>query len=119
MIKIEANIKLVSPNVKLHYMTLYKRNKKISTAIRCLLNLERHQLHSLKFPMNIRITRFSKKVFDWDNFVYSCKAIRDTIADFIIPGRAPGQADSSENLRWEYIQEKIKEGKDKLRVEIF
>lgn len=117
MIRIETEIKLTSPNVKKHHMVEYSNNKKKKTAIRCLLNLEKHNMPNL--PVHVRITRQCKRQFDWDNFVSACKPIRDTIADFIIPGKAPGQADSSLDIYWHYDQEKYNNKKEKLVIEIF
>lgn len=117
MIKVETELKLISPNVKLHYMTLYKKNKKIKNAIRLRLILEKHNLPEL--PVHVRLTRYSKKFYDWDNYISACKPIRDSVADFIIPGKAPGQADSSDMIYWHYYQEKSKDKKDRLKLEIF
>lgn len=118
MIRIETEVKLTSPNVKQHYMQQYSKNKKIKAAIGCLLNLERHNLPPL--PVHVHLTRYCKRSFDWDNFVTACKPIRDTIADFIIPGKAPGQADSSPDIYWHYDQhEFLSDKKEKLMVEIF
>lgn len=46
---------------------------------------------------------------DYDNLVHAFKNARDAIADFLIPGLAPGQADSTPGLSFQYQQEKSKE----------
>ncbi len=118
MIRINAPIKLISPNKKMHHMILYKKEKSMKECIKFLLKVEttipQHP------PLHVRLTRYSKKLFDWDNFISACKPIRDCVADFIIPGKAPGQADSSPDIYWHYIQEKLKKGEqESLTVEIF
>jgi hypothetical protein len=118
MIRINAPIKLISPNKKFHHMTLYKKQKKMTEPLKFMLNLEKRNLELL--PVHVRITRYSKKEFDWDNYITACKPIRDCIADFIIPGKAPGQADSSPDIYWHYYQEKLKKGENEnILVEIF
>lgn len=99
-------------------MALYKKQKKMTKPLKFLLNLEKQNLDHL--PVHVRLTRYSKKSYDWDNYITACKPIRDCVADFIIPGKAPGQADSSPDIYWHYHQEKLKEGENEsLLVEIF
>lgn len=118
MIKIELNVTLPSPNYKMHYFKLYKINKKITTSIKWLLKLEEYRRPTL--PVNVKMIRHSKRQFDPDNYITACKNIKDTIADFIIPGKAPGQADSSKDIYWHYHQEKLQKGeKERLVIEIF
>lgn len=118
MIRINAPIKLISPNKKFHHMVLYKKQRKMTEPLKFLLKLEKQNLDPL--PVHVRLTRYSKKSFDWDNYITACKPIRDCVADFIIPGKAPGQADSSPDIYWHYNQEKLKKGDmESLTVEIF
>lgn len=118
MLKIETDVNLISPNNKMHYMTLYKKEKKIKEKIRLLLNINKTK--TLSFPLCVKITRFCKRFFDFDNYISSCKPVRDCIADFLIPGKAPGFADSSNDIQWYYHQEKNQSAtKDYIRIEIF
>lgn len=117
MIRIEANIKVISPNVKKHFYILYSKNKKMRQVVRMLLNLEKHNLPSL--PVCVRFIRVAKRLFDESNFIAACKGIQDEVADFLIPGKAPGQADSSPLISWYYLQEKPIDKKEKFIVEIF
>lgn len=75
-------------------------------------------LKRIELPVVAKITRISPRVQDYDNFVYNCKCVRDFIADCLIPGKAPGQADNSKNILWEYIQEKGKAKQYAIRIEI-
>lgn len=63
----------------------------------------------ISFPCHIKLTRIGKKMLDSDNLPVSMKWIRDTVADTLIPGKAPGQADNDPGLSWEYDQQIGKE----------
>lgn len=76
-------------------------------------------LKQIQLPVVAKIIRISPKTQDYDNFVYNCKCVRDFIADCLIPGKAPGQADNSKNILWEYIQEKGQSKQYALRIEIW
>lgn len=61
----------------------------------------------VKLPCVVCLTRQSTKELDrGDNLEMAMKHIRDQIADLIIPGKAPGQADSSKEITWIYNQTK-------------
>lgn len=61
-------------------------------------------------PCTIKMTRFSKQFLDSDS-IYPClKHFRDTIADLITPGLAPGRADNNPQMTWQYNQEKLQKG---------
>jgi len=57
-------------------------------------------------PCIVKLRRIGVKALDYDNLVYSLKQARDTTASFLIPGKAPGQADGSAEITWIYEQEK-------------
>lgn len=63
-------------------------------------------LFDIKLPCIVRFTRVSPGHLDEDNLLFSFKSIRDFIADKLIPGLKPGQADGSPKIKWEYLQEK-------------
>ena len=73
----------------------------------------------ITLPCKVILTRIAPRGFDYDNLVASFKAIRDRLADKIIPGLAPGRADGDERINWEYHQEKGKPNQYAVRVEIF
>lgn len=124
MISIEAPIKLTSANVGInifspkaqkHYYYLKRKSKKNCQIIGFLLNSQKERIP--KLPVHVRMIRYSVKPYDHDNFIFSCKYIKDTIADFIIPGKAPGHADASPLITWQYFQEKSK--RESFKIEIY
>ena len=113
MIIIEAPIKLTSPNIGINIFSpkaqrqfyyFKRKSKKNCQIIGFLLNSQKEKCPSL--PLQVRMTRYSKKPYDHDNFIFACKYIKDAIADFIIPGKPPGHADASPLISWYYFQEK-------------
>lgn len=62
-----------------------------------------------KHPLLIRIIRLGGRKMDDDNFQNAVKAIRDAIADQLRPGLAPGQADNTDQIVWDYRQKPGKE----------
>lgn len=64
------------------------------------------EVGTITLPVKVRLTRIaSRKMDEKDNLRTSLKWICDEIADLLIPGKAPGQADSSPLIQWEYAQE--------------
>jgi hypothetical protein len=61
------------------------------------------------------------RYLDDDNLISAFKTVRDTIADWLTPGLAPGQADNNKGLTWHCQQEiGIKRGqKPFIRVQIY
>jgi len=57
-------------------------------------------------PIKVSMCRISPREYDYDNLVASMKEIRDKISDWLIPGLAPGRADSDERITWHYMQKK-------------
>ena len=85
-------------------MTRHTRQKK---AIRTIISPL-----SISTPCSINLIRYAPHLMDsHDNLPYAFKWIVDTIAAKLIPGLAPGRADSSEKLTWRYNQIKSKEKK--------
>lgn len=105
-------IKLVSPNVQEHWRKRHKRNKVIAFLVKALWK------EKVKLPCEITITKVSPREFDFDNYVYACKGLRDQIADKLIPGLKPGIADGDKRLTWNYEQEKGKASENYVRVDI-
>lgn len=107
--------KLQSPNVKQHWAKAYQRNKKLGWVVRQYLNFEQERP---SLPVTVVITSHRSREFDYDNLVASCKFLADTIADCLIPGLAPGQADSSKQITFVYRQAKCKRGEEAVEIEI-
>lgn len=114
MIKIEIPIKIQSINIKSHWAKSYIKNKKAQAAI--LYFITPHNRPPL--PCLVTLTRIAPREFDYDNLVSSFKNTRDTIADWLIPGLAPGRADGDKRITWEYKQEKRNPKEHALRIEI-
>jgi len=126
MIRIVTNIKIKSPNIQLRftakdavrkYYCMKKDRKNSCETILYLLKAKQDQVP--KLPVHVKLIRYSTRPFDYDNFVFACKYIRDTIADFLIPGKPRGQSDNSLDIYWHYHQlKKNKEDKETFVVEI-
>ena len=84
-----------------HWAKKYTRQKKQQQRIKVEWL---HLRPNIKLPCEIHLIRHGIKEMDFDNYVISCKAIRDAIADCITPGLAAGQADSNPKIKWIYSQ---------------
>jgi hypothetical protein len=95
-------IRLVSEaNNHDHWAKKYTRQKKQQQRVK----LEwLHLRPNIKLPCEIHLIRHGPKPLDDDNMVHSCKAVRDQIADCILPGMYLGVADSHPQLIWKYSQ---------------
>ena len=103
MTVINVPIKLPSPNKPEHWTQRHKRNRKL----KLLLHSEFNKLKKRpSLPCKVTITRIAPRPYDYDNFVYACKGLRDILADLLIPNLAPGQADANPSITWIYTQEK-------------
>ena len=106
-------IKLESPNKQMHWRTKNAINKKIHQK---LLYLMPKAIDAIELPCTIYLCRIAPRKFDYDNLVYSKKFLRDTLADFLIPGLAKGRADGDERITWIYEQESMGKGEYGVRV---
>lgn len=93
---------LVTPNQKEHWRKIYSRNKSHHRRIKQMFLVANKKI---SLPCKVILTRYGMREFDYDNLVYSFKAIRDAISDQLIPGRAAGQADSDKRIQWDYKQQ--------------
>jgi hypothetical protein len=98
-------IKLISEaNNRDHWTKKSKRSQVIKMIVRAdLMKFKSHW----RFPLSVVLTRIGRKL-DEDNLAYAFKAIRDEIADYILPGMAKGRADSDPRITWHYQQETAK-----------
>ena len=99
-------IKTVSEaNSSEHWTKKNKRHKSQKKFIR-LWSLE-NNIKSTILPCIVRLTRLAPGMLDEDdNLRMAFKWIKDFIADEILPGQAPGRADSDKRITWTYAQEK-------------
>jgi hypothetical protein len=89
-------LEIQSPNVREHWSKGFARNKRNKERIAKAWALEPHKPSS---PCTISIQRLynpskCEKRMDDDNMVFAMKGVRDCLADLIIPGHPPGQADN-------------------------
>lgn len=90
-------------NTHTHWRDRYTRAKKQkAVVIAYWLNAAK----KVQMPCTIKLIRRSPRKLDDDNLRGAFKAIRDALADLIIPGLAPGRAD--EQISWHYDQVKDK-----------
>jgi hypothetical protein len=122
MIEIDLQIRLQSPNVKEHWTKTHKRNKRIAQVIGFSLKTN-SELYTIAQNVGVstslwfsdknlanqilRISLIKKgRTWDYDNFVFAMKPIRDVCSAFFYPGLKPGQAESKNCFEFEYLQEK-------------
>lgn len=111
------HLRIVSAaNKNENFWVKHSRNKMQKTIVKIYLSRE---IPVITLPCTVKLTRISPRSLDQkDNLPYSFKWISDTIADYIIPGKAAGRADDSKEISWIYNQEKGKPKEYALRVEI-
>lgn len=108
-------VKTVSEgNMREHWGSRAGRHKKQKTATALAL---KPYADCVKLPCHVTLIRISPRPLDDDNLQFSFKAIRDAVADFLIPGLKAGRADNDPRITWGYDQRK--EGKEKgFRIEL-
>lgn len=71
-------------------------------------------------PLLVVLTRISPRRLDeHDTLAYSLKWIADAVAEKLVPGKRVGQADSSKNISWEYMQVRGKVREYAVDIRIF
>jgi hypothetical protein len=104
-------------NVCEHWRASYRRHRAQKFEIKfCLKALNQYTDQYIK----IKLIRISPYKLDKDeNLPMAFKYIKDAIAEIIYPGLAPGRADDTELIAWEYDQEKGKVRQKAIRIEIY
>lgn len=112
-----SNIKTISEgNCSECRWVKQKRHKKQKRDIKKIFLVEKP---NISLPCKVTLTRIAPGTLDaHDNLPMSMKWIVDSIADYIIPNQAAGQADDSKLIKWEYRQEKGKPREYAVRIEI-
>lgn len=85
-----------------HWRAKNARKKNHYQLVGLYFNL--NKITAIEPPFKVVLTRVAPRLLDDDNLVYAFKFIRDAVADRLIPGKAPGRADSE--MYFEYKQEK-------------
>lgn len=97
-----VDIKLKSPNQQMHWQ---KKAKIVKLHHKIMLySLPHPHWKEVELPCRITLRRISPRKLDFDNLVYAFKGIRDSLADFMIPGHPRGFADNDKRISWEYDQ---------------
>jgi len=109
--RIEINIPLPKEllsegNKRDHWAKKYKRDQRRNQYIMTFWT--HHRIDKISTPCTVTFIRVSPRQLDFDNYVITCKGYRDFIADKIFPGKPPGFADSSPEIKWVYNQERGK-----------
>lgn len=94
---------LSESNNKEHWSKKRKRHLKHKFVLLAYL---RHQPNKITLPCSVTITRIAPRKLDSDRLPVASAHLRDCIADFLIPGLAPGRADGDSRISWHYCQEK-------------
>lgn len=96
-----------------------KRKRHILQKRKIWLWGKENNIKATTLPINIKLTRISPRMLDVDNLYCSFKWIKDYIADTIIPGLPPGQADSDPRIIWQYSQVKGKPKERAIKISFF
>lgn len=113
------NFKLKSPNSPEHWTSRHARVKKEKRLITLSLAESGHLNTLYQLPCSVVFTRISPRPFDSDNLISSLKNCRDFISSLIIPGLAPGRADSSDFISWHYEQIRGEKNQYALNIKIY
>jgi len=102
------------PNIHQHWGQKYQRYRSQKRFIWAKFFNEKPKL---ELPVIVELTRHGPRELDFDNLVASFKAIRDEVANQLIPGLKAGQADSSDKIFWRYYQKKDKDYSIDIKIE--
>lgn len=113
----EANTGFSLRNPKMTWIRLKKRKEEQKKAIHTYwMCLDRKDI---PLPCVIKLIRIASRKMNDDNLAYCFKHIRDVLADLIRPGYAFGRADDTDQIKWEYDQEKGNTKEYGIKIEIY
>ena len=85
-----------------HWTKKHKRHKAQKEAIKLACS---HLITPDLLPCTIKLTRIAPRKLDqWENLPCSFKFILDSLASFLVPNKAFGQADSDSRIQVRYDQ---------------
>lgn len=131
ILDVTASLQVHSPNKRFWKISpavqagIYAEINRKNKALFYLSVMEYRQNHPkmlIAAPCDVTITRLynpsrKQKQWDIDNWIASCKPIRDMVADMIIPGLEPGQADStSRGIHFYYDQDASQKKGVRIRI---
>lgn len=99
------------PNFKLHSLNAqftmhHKKRHSKNQEQRFILHAYLKTIERPSLPITVSMCRVAPLEFDYVNLVGSMKQIQDVLADWLIPGLAPGRADGDKRIKWEFLQRK-------------
>ena len=101
-----------------HWLKSFKRHTKQKDAIKWTTRVFLEEF--INQAVTIKLIRISPRKLDSDdNLPMAFKWIKDAIADILNPGKAPGRADDSPLIKWQYGQEKGQPKEKAMRIEIY
>ncbi len=116
----EANTGFSLRNPKMTWVRLKKRKEEQKKAIHAHWKVEwaLRPETDVPLPCSVRLTRIAPRNLNDDNLAYAFKHVRDVLADLIRPGYAFGRADDTDQIKWEYAQEKGQPKQYGIKIEI-
>ena len=114
LIEVFVPVKTVSEgNIREHWIKAARRHQEQRFGVENALKGALFQL-----PCTVKLTRHGTRTLDSDNLQFSFKWVRDSVADFLIPGLKRGRADDDPRIEWIYDQKKVKRGQEGFLVQI-
>jgi hypothetical protein len=110
---------VVTPNRSEDRKIGWARNKRHRENVQLYLFKNPIPNFDMSKHLDIYLTRVGSIFLDDDNNVSAFKIVRDTVADHLTPGLAPGRADNNPLFKWHYSQEMAESrGKQCIRIDI-
>ena len=104
-------------NKKEHWTVSSKRHRMQKQHTRLFLQA---YAKNVRLPCTIKFTRIAPRPLDaHENLPMAFKYIVDTVADFLIPGKPAGHADSDPRLKFLYDQEKGDAKEYKIKITFY
>lgn len=106
-------------NTHEHWGTKANRAKRQKNYVTTELNVKGAKfIRPIMTSVSVKLTRIAPRRLDEDNLLASFKAIRDAVASWLIPGMAPGFADSSPLMTFIYFQNRGSPKEYAVKIEI-
>ena len=114
LIEVFVPVKTVSEgNIREHWHKAARRHQEQRCGVENALKGALFQL-----PCTVKLTRHGIRTLDSDNLQFSFKWVRDSAADFLVPGLKRGRADDDPRIEWIYDQKKVKRGFEGFRIQV-
>jgi len=104
-------------NLQQNWREKYKRQQGINMILRLSLNPHLAKT-KITLPCAVCFTRIAPRPLDEDNLLFALKNQRDEVTQ-LLTGKTRGRGDEGDLIKFSYAQQKSKEGKYALKLEIF